>query len=233
MNYEKAFKYVFEDPDWVGKVIIFIVMSVLQFLIIPIFIFNGYFVKAMKMVSSGEEGLPKWDDWGELIGIGFKLFLIQLILAVPALVLIAVFGSVAIASALSQNFLMTGSSQPPEALGAGMLFGFFLLGIYGLAVAVVFPAMLMRFAAENYSIGAAFKFGEVFKLLSDNASAYIASVAVFVGLMIAAAIVGSATFGIGTLVLVPYVYLVAAHLFGQIMRGNASNVQESGAPVSP
>lgn len=236
MNYEKAFRYVFEDPEWVGKIVLFIVMSVLGFLIIPVFIFNGYFIKAMKRVSMGEEGLPKWDDWGELVGIGFKLFVIQLILAIPAIVLFAIFGWAAIVSAIvpaGQNYSMMGSSPAFGALGAGFFFALFLVGIYGLAIAVFFPAMAMRFASENYSIGAAFKFGEVFKVMVDNIGEYLSSIAIFVGLFIVAFMIGTATFNIGSLVLAPYVYLVGAHLFGQIMRGKSAAVREGGVAATP
>lgn len=211
MDYNKAFKFVLEDEQWVTKMLIFVLMFLLSFLIVPSFILSGYFAKIMKRVSEGEQELPEWGDWGELLGIGFKLFVVVLIVGLPMIILLGLFGFSMIAS------IMSGSEEAVGLLGAGTAFGMLLVFAYGLVMACILPAMMMQFVKQGYEIGAAFRFGDVFKLITDNVGEYVAAIGIFIGLSIAVSIIGGVTLYLGSILLTPYTYAVAAHLFGQII----------------
>ncbi len=93
---EQVFTFPFKDPRWVTKLAIAVGFSLLNFLIIPIFIFSGYGYRTMKRVIVDKQppGLPEWDDWGGLIKDGLRLYGAGLIYTLPAILVFLVTGVV-------------------------------------------------------------------------------------------------------------------------------------------
>jgi len=87
LKLEQAFTFPFKDPRWVTKLAIAAGLSLLNFLIIPIFIFSGYSYRIMKRVIVDKQPpeLPEWDDWGGLIKDGLRLYAAGLIYTLPAI----------------------------------------------------------------------------------------------------------------------------------------------------
>ncbi|HRO25234.1 MAG TPA: DUF4013 domain-containing protein, partial [Promineifilum sp.] len=84
MDVNKSIRYVFDDPQWISKVVIGALMSVLSFFILPAFILQGYVVKVIRQVMNGDwDGLPEWDDWGNLLRDGFNVFIAELVYTLP------------------------------------------------------------------------------------------------------------------------------------------------------
>ena len=82
MDVNKAFRFMFDDKQWISKLLIGAVMSVLSFLIIPAFILQGYLVKIVRQVMDGNDSeLPEWMDYGKLVRDGFFVTIGQLIWA--------------------------------------------------------------------------------------------------------------------------------------------------------
>lgn len=219
MDFNKAFTFIFSDQDWVKKVLIFIGLSIISILIIPSFIISGYFIKTIERVARGEEGLPEWGEWGDLITIGLKAFVVGLVLSVPMIVIFGIFG-VTLVSAL-----VTGSSSLTAAAGGGMAIGMLLAVVYGMAMACVGPAMLLQFIREGYSIGAAFKVSEVIGIITADIGDYALAVVLSVVAFGATSVVGSFIPIIGGLILMPYAYGVSGHLFGQVLAKTSLPVQ--------
>ena len=76
MDIGKAFTFVFEDDDWVVKVLIamgIVVAGVVLFwLVIPAILaallLGGYSLEITRRVIRGDATvLPAWDDWGQLL----------------------------------------------------------------------------------------------------------------------------------------------------------------------
>jgi len=62
MDVGKAFGYVFEDKNWLIKLLI---GGILLFIPVVNFIPIGYALTALRNVAEGKESpLPEWDDWG-------------------------------------------------------------------------------------------------------------------------------------------------------------------------
>jgi len=84
MDIGKAFGFVFEDHDWVTKVLIGGVMSLLSPLLIGVFFLAGYSVDLIKNVMNDvDPPLPRWDDLGDKAVKGIKLTVIFLVWAIP------------------------------------------------------------------------------------------------------------------------------------------------------
>jgi hypothetical protein len=225
MDIGKAFVFVFEDEQWVVKLLIGAAILALGtvlswMLLIPLILayilLGGYGVEIVRQVMRGElDKLPEWDDWGALLRDGLMVLIITVVYALPLIIVSICLGIPAgifaeDAQALSSLFSLT--------LGC---FSF----LYAIAMSIALPAAVAFYAAED-DLGAAFRFGEVFALVRDNVATYLITfvltwVANFIGSL------GSVVCVIGALVTVPYSFMVIGHLYGQ------AYVVSKGQPLQP
>jgi len=220
----KAITYVFEDPNWLAKVaigagitLVGIIFSPILIGLVPLMIVTGYSVGVTRNVMDGaEHPLPEWDDWGAMLGRGFKLFAIQLIWALPLIIL-------SIGSSLPAAF--TENSDVQGFMVVLSLCCGCLSALVGIAYALIEPIITIRFArTDEFSSG--FDFAKLFALLRDNIANVIIAIIVYVvislALFVLGLIVGTLALVIGLLVTFPVATmiteLVKAHLYGQIGR---------------
>ena len=212
MDIGKAFTFVFEDDDWITKILIaaaILLVGVLfsWVLLIPLILavalLNGYMVEIIRRVIRGQvDGLPEWDNWGDLIAEGLKVFVIQIVYMLP--IIIASLCMIVPAAAAE-------SSEGLSVFLSVVLSCFMVL--WAILASIVLPAATAIYAATD-DLGAAFRFGEVFALVRDNLSTYLITlvmtwVASFVGGL------GSIVCGLGTFLTSPYGTMVTGHLYGQ------------------
>src|SRR5688500_10790942 len=63
MDIGRAFNYPMRDPNWLMKLLIGLVVSIVPFVN---FMMLGYQLRATRMVLEGiEDRLPEWDEWGD------------------------------------------------------------------------------------------------------------------------------------------------------------------------
>jgi hypothetical protein len=209
----KSFTFVFEDDQWIVKILIGAASLALGalfswMLLIPLIVafalLAGYSVEIVRRVIRGElDGLPEWDNWVDLLIDGLKVMVIGIVYALPILILSLCLG-VPIGS-LNQ-----------DAAGVSALLSTCLSCIallYAIALSLVYPAAIAFFADEG-DMAAAFRFSEVFGFVRDHIGTYLITflmswVAQFVGNL------GSLVCGIGWLVTMPYAVMVTGHLYGQ------------------
>ncbi|MEZ4515860.1 MAG: DUF4013 domain-containing protein [Chloroflexota bacterium] len=225
MDIQRAFKYVFEDKQWVSKVLVGVLLSLFVWLIIPAFILNGYLVAVVRRVMDGEnvdEPLPPWEDWGKLLSDGFFVTIAQLIYTLPFLLVLGI------------GFMGTigfgGLSEASENIAsAGMMATWGVTGCLTLlfAVALLFltPAITIQYAIKD-DFGACFRFGEIWQIISENLS----DILIVFGVTLVASLVLTLVTGIlgvvpclgwiAALILSlafgPYLIMVTGHLYGQI-----------------
>ena len=89
-----AVPFPFKDPDWVTKLLIGSAILLAMFIvpIVPILIVTGYCKRIMARIinENGEPYLPEWTDWGGLLTDGLKLYGMDLVFTLPALLLMLV-----------------------------------------------------------------------------------------------------------------------------------------------
>ena len=204
MDIGKSFSYMFDDEDWLKKIAIGAVLN-----IVPIvnFITMGYTYRQMKQVSEGQDlPLPEWDDFGGDFMKGLLSAVGILVYSLPIILISILSGIItAIAGQYSDvaGICATGTSC--------------LSAIYGLALAVWTPAALMLFVKEG-TLGAFFKFGDIWGIISRDFGSYIVACLVFLLAELAASIVGGIACGIGVLFTTMWAYLVMAKLFGDLIK---------------
>jgi hypothetical protein len=213
MDIGKSFGYVFDDDQWITKILIAAVILLLGILfswmvfiplIVAALLLGGYGVEITRRVIRGDtQVLPQWDNWGELLVDGLKAWIIEIIYALPIIVL-----GICLSIPLG---ILSEEAQEVSALLSLCLSGIYFL--WGIVMGLLLPAAIAMFVAEE-EVSAAFRFGDVFGLVRDNFVTYllvlvIGWVASFIGGL------GLLVCGVGVLVTAPYAGWITAHIRGQ------------------
>ncbi len=233
MDFGKAFTYMFDDPDWVRKLGIGVVVGLIATLLSPILIglvpmlmILGYSLDVLRNVHNGREyPLPEWEDWGGFLARGFKLFVAFFVWLLP-LILVSI--PLFIGAALTDS---QGGNGAATAFGVLFIIcASCLMMLWGLFVVLISPAIYIRLAVTD-RLGATFEVGKIWALTRDNLGNVIIAILLTIVAAVIAAAVGSLGFImllIGALVTIPaatlWQYLVQAHLYGQIGRTSITPV---------
>jgi hypothetical protein len=151
LDFARAFRFVFEDPDWIKKMLIGGAMMLLGVVIIGSLWVMGYWVRLIRRVATSEERpLPEWEDLGGLLRDGWGAAAIYGVYMVGLLLpfFVAILGVALVGGGLAH--LTRGSDAASDALGALASLGF--LGFYAafslgmIALMVYVPAALARHA---------------------------------------------------------------------------------------
>lgn len=225
MDVKQAFKYVFENKQWVSKILIGVLLSMFAWLIIPAFILSGYMIAVIRNVMDGERGgdaLPEWDNWGKLLSDGFFVTVATIVYTLPFLLI------------LGAGFMGTvgfgGLSEMSEGIAsAGLMATWGVTGCLGLlfAVALLFllPAIAIRYAIKD-DFGACFRVGEIWDIINKNlADIFIVflvtlgaglGISLVTGILSVIPCLGWIAAFIISLAFGPYLTMVTGHLYGQI-----------------
>ncbi len=205
MDIGSSFSYMFQDDDWIKKILIGGVVGV-----IPIVNFAaiGYMIQIIRNVREGQElPLPEWDEFGKYFVDGLWVFLIFLVWMIPIIV-------VACLQGIGSAALSDASSDAAGALGIISACFTCVIVLWGLVIAAVSPAIMVRFA-EIGEFMAGFQFSELADIIRANVGNYI----IVILLMWVAGLIAS--FGvilcfIGVIFTQFWSYLVTGNLLGQL-----------------
>ena len=225
MDSGKSISYAFEDENWLSKLGVGALIS-----LVPIlnFAWLGYLVDIMRNVSDGQaEPLPGWDELGEKFTKGLYISIAGLIYSLPGLLFLCLpFGFI-----LIPLFSEYQDLQQALTIGASLasIAMFCCIGFYFLLFSFIFPAVNLNFARQG-TFQACFRLREIIGLITTHTGDYLIAwlVAIVAGLAI------TVLLGIIGLILgwIPclgqillwavgaiagaYTGAVYAHLFGQI-----------------
>ncbi len=222
MDIGRAFGVLFEDRDWVMKLILGSVL-----MLIPIFgqlALLGYGVAIIRNVMAGDPNpLPAWDNLGDYFMDGLKLAVVNLIYAIPLILVGCILAGTSVLPALG------GDSDELVTVLAGMtgIVGLCLtcvVMLYALFLGLLSP-VLHIFYAESGDIGTCLRFGAIFRYLSDNTGSIVVSVLVVWAVnAFILPIVGAVSFGLLALPATFWVKTLSCHLYGQISQQAQSAV---------
>jgi hypothetical protein len=211
MDFGKAFTFVFEDPEWIKKVLIAALFSLIP--VIGTLVTVGWAMEAgQRVIRQDPLALPEV-DFGKHLGLGFKAFLIGLVYAIPVLVILIPISVVSMMPA--DNDTTTTVMTIVSLCCGGLAF------LYSLILMVAVPAAMSNFLATE-QVGAAFRFSEIISLLRAAPGAFLM---VLLGGIVTGfvASLGSIACGIGVLVTAAYAMVVNYHLIGQAYRTSIAN----------
>jgi hypothetical protein len=211
MDIGKAFRYVFDDPQWLSKIGIGAVIAFFSFLIIPIPLLVGWSIGITRNVMDGfENPLPAWEDWGKLFSDGLKVMAAQLVYTLPFWLLLCIAAGFALAAGTESSAL--------QALGAvGWVVLICLAIIFLFALFFISPAIIIQYVRTD-DFSACFRFSEVTAIARDYfADIIITFLATWVIGLVVGAVAAIPIIGwVLGLAAAPYISAVAGHLYGQI-----------------
>lgn len=157
--FKDAFEYSSKDYESILKLGTLLLLSPL---IIPIFLFSGYSYRitsiGLKGMINGDDPLPRFLNFKEMLVEGFKLFLVQFIYGLPgtiALILIFAFNQIEFSSITSPYLL-------------SILWGFIAIVIAIWLICYLFAIVATTHMIENNgSLKSAFKFKEIINIIKS------------------------------------------------------------------
>jgi hypothetical protein len=210
MDLGLSFTYVFQDEEWVKKILIGAVAFLIIFIgWIPLL---GWMIEiARRVIRQDPQLLPDWSDLGGLFTLGLKGLVIAIIAGILPGVLAIPY---AILSAIANN-------SDTIVLIYSVCYGCFNL-IYAILLVFAVPASYGILAATG-QLGEALNPTKLIGLVRANPAAYVMAI---VGGFIAGLIgsLGSIFCGIGLLATMAYAQAVMGHLYGQAYRQAATVV---------
>jgi hypothetical protein len=214
MDIGKALSFVFEDEEWISKILLGAVI-----VLIPIFgqlALLGYGIAIIRNVKADDpRPLPAWSNLGDLFIDGFKFWVATLIYAIPFIIFLCPIMLVWILPALgAENKDLTAILAGVSGI-VSMLLGC-LAVLYGILLSLLTPVIQIRYA-ETGEIGPCLAVGEMFRLLFDNlGSVLVAVVLGWVAGTVVMSIAGTLTLGLLVLPGSAWLKALSCHMYGQI-----------------
>jgi len=218
----RAAQHPFEDQNWISKFLIGGLINIVPILNLAGF---GYAIDHLKSVSRGQDiPLPTWDDLGAKFVTGLKLAVVNFIPALPMFVIVCV---ATVLPALGAGASDAGDDAFAVAFLGTSTVLLCVVGVYGLALALLAPAIYIQLARTD-TIAACLRLGELWAIARRTLGDYILSIVVLIvaGIVIGVIVgviniipcIGQiVTLALGLLIL-PYLQVLSAHLFGQYAR---------------
>ena len=221
MDLGKAFSFTFDDPDWIKKVLLGGVIS-----LVPILNFaaTGYSLEVTRRVLDNDpRPLPEWDDIGGKLVKGLLYTIIAFVYALPILLLVCLMqGGLAVLSGAASSSSSSSDAAGGAAAIISICFSCLML-IYGVFMGIVLPAAIGNYAAKD-QFGAAFRFGDIISLVQKNINVYLMVLVIEIAAGLVASIVGSIACGIGILFTGFWSLLVIGFATGQAYREASTNI---------
>jgi hypothetical protein len=140
----KVFSFPFADPHWKRKFLIGIGLIFSGFIIpiLPGLFLQGYYYRILHhvIVKREEPTLPEWENWGELLRDGFRLFSVTFIYSLPLFVLSLIIMVLYIIFIISIPILV--KTNPDSGLPILLMFTFIFLFILVVVVMMILETIL-------------------------------------------------------------------------------------------
>ncbi len=226
MEMGRAISYIFEDKNWLSKLLPLLIVGVLS--LIPIFgliasaLGLGFLIHLANNVRNGlPRPLPRWDDWQEKMNTGAQVLLAILIYNLPLLMLSIC--SYSLIAGVGGGFLGSTVSVIFVCCTAPMLFIYTLISWAMLAIGIT------EFI-ETGETGRMFRIGHLWDTLRANSSVVFQWVLyAFLANMVLGMI--AAIPCIGQIVFFLFAYPVQGHLLGQFAHRLSVHTQPKKKPA--
>lgn len=173
LDFGRSISFFFQDPDWIKKLLLGSLFTLLSFFIVGWFFIAGYMIRLIRRAARGEAyPLPDWDDLGGIFGDGVAAVGVYLGYLLPPVFL---FVLVTVGVSLS-----TAGGDDTSVFVAVFVSLFSV--VFGLAMLVVMlfvPSALIRLALDE-QFAAAFDFQGNFNFIQRNTANYFLAILVFI-----------------------------------------------------
>lgn len=208
MNYSLAFSFVKDEKDWILKLLVSGLISLIP--VIGQLYLIGWLFEIARRTASHESMILPDVNFSAFIKSGFKLTVIAFVYMLPCTIL-------SIISSISGNIIAESKSGLVRAFGTAISCSAGLVSVViGIALSLLLIAAYARFFETN-KISDAFNVFAVWNSFRKHAQDYLI-LWIFDILVSLIALFGFLFCLIGILFTFPYSYAVWGHLFGQMMQ---------------
>lgn len=211
----RSLEYVFDDPEWLKKIITGGLVIFLSPLILPYLVLLGYMVEVVRAVAEGGDcEIPPWGSFKRKLELGAKLVAVRLVYLIPLLFvltatsLIGIFGGEVVGNHFLEGLLLT-----------LFTFGWFLACIIAILLKLIRPSFEGIFAISG-SLEKGLDVKTVVCDVLERKSEYLIALAVSLFLVPLVALSGFFFFFVGIFFTSFYAILISAHVTGQLSRRN-------------
>lgn len=216
-DFGRPFAFIFDDPQWLQKILIGGLFYLAGFVIIGWFFILGYAARVARNVIRGADvPLPEWDDLGGYFSEGARLIGVGLIYMLPLFVIFGMFIVPLIFAGIIDD-MSDGGSDVAEGLASGFAGCMACLIVPLILLVIIFMPASLLFAAVEQRFGAAFEFGRIFAFIQHNLGNYLLAIVIyliagFIGRM------GGALLCIGVIFTSFWAFMITTHAFAQVYR---------------
>ena len=215
MNYGRSFSFMFEDRDWVVKIVLGGVFMLLSCILVGIPFLYGYVLEVIRNVAEGRDTpLPSWDNLGEKFVQGLIIVVILIIVAIPLIL------SSCAAGFLNAILADTRGDGARALMLLVVALAWLFFALYTLVYALFLPAFMIRYAMTR-DFGATLNIRSAWSIITANFGNYIL-VLIVAALASLLGSLGTIACVIGVFLTYFWAYLLQGHLFGQYYRAFVS-----------
>ena len=165
VDFGRSLSFFFQDPDWVKKILLGSLFSLLAIFIVGSFFVAGYMVRLIRRSARGEAyPLPEWDDLGGIFVDGAMAVGAYFVYVMP-IILLYVVGALGLGIGL-------GGDDPSIAVSVLLAVLVLFFALLMLCVVFYFPAALIRLALAG-NFGAAFEVRPNWEFIRRNIGNYL------------------------------------------------------------
>lgn len=203
MDFVQAFAFPFQDQDWIKKLAITGLISLIP-IVGWIAVLGWSLEVARRVIRSEAPVLPDWGNFGGNFSLGIKGTVISVVLSIPLIVLYLPVGVLPLI--FDENEVATVLTIVSICTGCLAL-------LYSLVVMFTLPAAFGQLAATD-SLAEAFKVGRLLSLIRAAPAAHLI---VILGLLVSGIVSGIGVIAcvIGVLFTIAYSFAANGHLYGQ------------------
>lgn len=225
MDIGKAFSYPFEDEQWLSSILIGGLVMLIPF--IGWFAIAGYALEAARNVAMGSpRPLPKWDNFGQKLSLGWNWFIISIFYSLPAIAISLLIACIPLLGA------GVGGDEGAAFAGLLLICLFPLIFILALIIQPLIVAATARYLQTD-SLGAALRVGEIVAMVRGDLGGWV--VLWLLGILCSLVAQAGSIVVIGIIFTLPYSQAIFGHLLGQKLielRGQGASSDAGYAPPS-
>ena len=95
VDFGRCFTFVTEDPEWITKILVGGLFTLLSAFLVGIPFIMGYWARTVKNVAAGQpRPLPAWDDLGGIFNDGLRLVGVYLVYTLGLILAMVLVGGV-------------------------------------------------------------------------------------------------------------------------------------------
>ena len=203
MDIGRAFVFPFEDSDWVKKLVVIAIISLIP-IIGQVWLLGWSTEITRRVIRKDTEQLAGFDDLGAQLVLGLKAFVIGFVYAIPMFIF---------AAPIPLTSVFAGSDTADTVIPLVSACCGCLLLIYGILLAFIIPAGFGELAATD-QLGSAINPARILELIRADFGAYVIA---WLGAIVAGFIggLGIILCFVGMIFTMAYAYAIIGHLYGQ------------------